>query len=203
MYLVTFARGFYTDAAQYRRIISINLAFIPCVALGVVALAEPLTHILFTAEYTLVPTIVAILSVAFVAKSTEFLNTALTIAQDYPQANRNAKIWTTLLYIPTAFLLVKTYGVVGAAWGYVLSWASYALIHMVFMSRRLPNHSACTLRLTLAALVLYGITLGTMQIASLGLFSVLFAPVYLGVGHLLRLWDLSDALTLIRKVIQS
>ncbi len=201
MYLVTFARGFYTEAAKYRRIVAINLAFIPCIALGVVALAEPLTRILFTAEYTLVPTLVAILSIASVTKSAEVMNTAFTIAQDYPQINRNAKIGTTLIYLPTAFFLVRTYGVMGAAWSYVLSWAAYALIHMGFMRRRLPDHAACAFRLTLAGLALYAVVLAAMRFSSLGLFSVLFAPLYLGLGHALRIWDLDEGIELVHRLI--
>jgi O-antigen/teichoic acid export membrane protein len=203
MYLVTFARGYYTTPSKYGRIIAINLAFIPTTALVVVALTEPLTRILFTAEYGLVPMLVAILSIAFVPKSAEVINTAMTIARDYPQANRNGKILITIVYLPVAFLLVRTYGAMGAAWSYVLSWSGYAFIHMAFMYRRLPQQAVSSFRLTIASLILYGVIFTITQLAPLGMLSILFAPLYLVAGHLLRIWDLGDVFRLTRKFVRS
>jgi O-antigen/teichoic acid export membrane protein len=203
IFLVTFAGGFYTDVKKYRRVSSLNLALISTLGLTVTVLSFPLTPILFTDEYTLVPTLTTILSMAFVFKSVEVLNTALTIARDYPQANRNSKLWTTALYIPLAFLMVTWFGVTGAAWSYVGSWGGYALIHALYMRRRLPEHAAHTLRVTTIGTMLYvGIAWSTWWL-NLGWFALLSIPLYLGLGHLLRLWHLDQIPDLTRRLLSS
>jgi O-antigen/teichoic acid export membrane protein len=201
VFLITFASGFYQSIDKYKRVSSLNLAFVSTLGLLITIVAMPLTPLIFTAEYTRTPMLVLILSTAFVFKSVEVLNTALTIAQDYPQANRNSKIWITLLYLPLAFLLVKQWGVVGAAWSNVFSWAGYALIHALYMRKLLPMHAAHTFRETLVGTVLYVGLAATVWLTDAGWFGLLAVPAYLGLGHVLRLWDLAQMPDLVRRLL--
>lgn len=200
-FLVTFASGFYTSVEKYRRVSSFNLACISTLGLAVTVLSIPLVPVIFTEEYRLAPTLVTILSTAFVFKSVEVLNTALTIAQDYPQANRNSKIWTTVLYLPLAFFMVSRFGVVGAAWSNVISWGGYALIHALYMRRRLPMHAAHTFRETILGTILYMGVVWSVWLMNVGWFALLAIPAYLGLGHLLRLWDLNQVPNLARRLL--
>jgi O-antigen/teichoic acid export membrane protein len=201
IFIVTFASGFYLDVEKYRRASSLNMAFISTLGLAVTVVSIPLTPIIFTDDYKLAPTLAAILSVAFVFKAVEVLNTALTIARDYPAANRDSKIWTTVLYVPLAFVFVWQWGVVGAAWSNVLSWGGYALIHAVYMGRRLPEHAAHTYRETILGTLLYGLVIGLMLWLKLGWLGLILIPLYLVVGHAMRLWDLTEAPGLIRRLL--
>lgn len=201
IFLVTFASGFYTSVEKYRRMSSLNLAFISTLGLIITALSIPLTSVLFTDEYTLTPTLATILSTAFVFKSVEVLNTALTIAKDYPQANRNSKIWTTALYLPLALFMVSRFGVVGAAWSNVISWGGYALIHALYMQRRLPLHAAHTLRETLLGTILYTGAAWSVWLINTSWFAIVAVPVYLGLGQLLRLWDLTQVPDLAHRLL--
>ena len=159
------------------------------------------TPVVFTNEYQMTPMLVTILSTAFVFKAVEVFNTALTIAKDYPQANRNAKFWSTGLYLPLAFLLVLRFDVVGAAWGQVAFWGGYALIHALYMGRRLPDHAASSFRQMLVATVLYvGLSWVTRWL-NLGWFALLAVPLYLGAGQLLRLWNLTLVPALVRRLL--
>lgn len=110
--LVTFAGGHYTEVEQYRTVTSLSLAFFSLLGLVTMTVAMPLTPVVFTAAYAAVPTLVAILSVSSIFNAVEVLNSSLTIARDYAEANRNASLWSTAVYIPLAFLLVHQGGVV-------------------------------------------------------------------------------------------
>ncbi len=201
IFLVTFAGGHYADIDQYKRLTSLNLAFFSVLGFLVVAIAPPLTPILFTNTYTLVPLLVVILSTSCIFSSIEVLNSSLTIANDYPQANRNSKLWITAAYIPLTFYLVSHYGAVGAAWSNVASWGGYSLVHAIYMRRRLPQHAAFTFReLGIGSpLYLLGIWSAWMLKSPLATLSILV--FYLGVGHLLRLWNLADLPLLIRRLM--
>ncbi len=192
MFLVTFASGFYNSAEQYKVISAVNLAFITCIGLLASILAVPLTPLLFTGEYKAVATLTAILSVAFVFKSVEMLNTAQTIVIDYPQANRNAKAWTVAAYLPTAYLLTRYFGIIGAAISYVFSAACYAFVHAMFMKRRLPRHATCTLNKMVWGLVLYSVTLGVLLLLPNIYLGLMLIPAYLAAGHLFHLWDMVE-----------
>lgn len=201
VFLVTFANDAYTEVEQYRRVLSLNLVFISTMGLTVSILSVFFTPIVFTDEYQMTPMLVTILSTAFVFKAVEVFNTALTIAKDYPQANRNAKFWSTGLYLPLAFFLVLRFDVVGAAWGQVAFWGGYALIHALYMRRRLPGHAASSLRQMLVATVLYvGLTWATWWL-NLGWFALLAVPLYLLLGQVLRLWDLMLVPSLVRRLL--
>jgi O-antigen/teichoic acid export membrane protein len=203
VFLVTFANGVYTEVEQYRRVSSLNLVLISTMGMAVSILSVFFTPIVFTDEYQMTPMLVTILSTAFVFKAVEVFNTALTIAKDYPQANRNAKFWSTGLYLPLALFLVLRFDVVGAAWGHVAFWAGYALVHALYMRRRLPGHASFSLRQMVVATVLYiGLTWATWAL-NLGWFALLAVPLYLGGGQLLRLWDLTLVLELMRRLLAS
>jgi O-antigen/teichoic acid export membrane protein len=201
IFIVTFASGFYLDVDKYRRASSLNMAFISTLGLAVTVVSVPLTPIVFTDEYRLAPTLAAILSIAFVFKAVEVLNTALTIARDYPAANRDSKVWSTVLYVPLAFVFVAQWGVIGAAWSNVLSWGAYALIHAAYMGRRLPEHAAHTYRETILGTVLYGLVIGLMLGLKLGWAGLILIPLYLVAGHVIRLWDLNETPGLLRRLL--
>jgi O-antigen/teichoic acid export membrane protein len=199
--LVTFASGFYNEFEQYKQVTSLNLFFFTVLSLGVVALCAPLTPVLFTSAYTLVPLLVMILSTSCVMHSVEVINSSLTIAQDYPQANRNAKIWITVLYIPLAIFLVSSFGVYGAAWSNVAVWTGYALIHALYMRKRLPLHAQHTFRSLLLGSVLYFGVIGAVWLLKSSWWALPAIPVYLGLGQLLGLWDLVKIVQLARRLL--
>ncbi len=201
IFLVTFAGGHFADFDQYKRLASLNLAFFSALGFLIVAISGPLTPVLFTRSFTLVPLLVTILSTASIFNSIEVINSSLTIASDYPQANRNAGIWTTAVYIPLTFLLVSRFGVVGAAWSNVASWGGYSLMHAFYMRRLLPQHAAFTFReLGLgSSLYLLGIWSAWMLKSAPATFLIL--ALYLGLGHLLRLWNLAELPGLVRRLM--
>jgi O-antigen/teichoic acid export membrane protein len=200
IFLVTFAGGFYTDIKKYEQVAAINSAFISTLGLAATVLAIPLTPIIFGVDYTLAPLLTAILSVSFVFKSIEVLNTALTIAIDYPQSNLYSKIWTLIIYIPSAYILVYHFGVIGAACSNVISWGSYALIHAWYMGKKLPDHAAYTVRHSLLGTVLYVSVISIVLLINQIWVIVLAVPLYLGMGHLLQLWDLKQVPGLLMKL---
>jgi O-antigen/teichoic acid export membrane protein len=201
VFLVTFAGGYYSDIDQYKRVSSLSIAFFSILGLFVFAISGPLTPILFTSAYSTVPLLVGILSISSIFNSVEVLNSCLTIACDYPQANRNSKIWTTAIYIPIAFLLVSRFGVVGAACSYVISWGSYAIAHALYMRDRLPEHAAYSIRTIILGTGLYIIVIATAWFIHNTWVNLLLMPAYLGLGHLVRLWDLSEIPGLIHRLL--
>ncbi len=201
MFMVVFAKGFYTDPEKFRRASSLSLASITTLGLVVTVISIPLAPIIFTKEYTLTPTLVAILSLAYVFKSVEALSTALTISQDYPQANRNATIWNTILYLPLAFFLVSRFGVIGAVWSNVFSWAGFALIHALYMRQRLPVHGAYAIRQMLLGAVLYIGTIWIIGVMNASWLILAIVPAYLGLGQLLHLWDLTEIPDLVYRLL--
>ena len=201
IFLVTFASGFYTDFDKYKRVSSLNSAFISTLGLAATVIAIPLTPIIFGEGYALAPLLTAILSVSFVFKSVEVLNTALTIANDYPQSNFIAKAWTLVIYLPAAFFLVSRFGVIGAACSNVISWGAYALIHAWYMGKRLPEHAAHTIRHSLVATVLYISIIAAVLLINQIWFIALAVPLYLGMGHILRLWDLKQVPDLVLRLL--
>lgn len=201
IFLVTFASGFYTDIEKYKQVASINSAFISTLGLAATVLAIPLTPVLFGADYTLAPLLTAILSVSFVFKSVEVLNTAFTIANDYPLANFYSKVWTLVIYLPAAFLLVHYFGVIGAAISNVISWGSYALIHAWYMGKRLPEHAAHTTRHGLLGTTLYVSVIAVVLLVNQIWFILLAVPLYLGLGHLLKLWNLRQVPDLVDRLL--
>ncbi len=201
IFLVTFAGGHFSDIDQYKRLSSLNLAFFSTLGFLVVAITPPLTPILFTRSYTLVPLLVAILSTSCIFNSIEVLNSSLTIAGDYPQANRNAKVWITALYIPLTFWLVSRFGAVGAAWSNVASWGGYSLVHAVYMRRRLPQHAAFTFREMGLGAGLYSLGIWSAWALNNPLATLLILALYLGAGHLLRLWNLRELPALVRRLL--
>jgi O-antigen/teichoic acid export membrane protein len=201
VFLVTFAGGYYHELKQYKQVASLNLLLFSLIGLGLIAISVPLTPILFTSEYTLVPTLVMILTVSSVINSMEVINSSLTIARDYPQANRDAKLWSTAIYIPAAFLLVARFGVIGAAWSNVVSWAGYTLIHAIYMRKMLPNHSVNAIRTLLLGCALYLITIYVLWLGKSPWLVLAVIPIYLGVGQLLRLWDLATIPVLARRLL--
>lgn len=201
IFLVTFAGGFYTDIEKYEQVAAVNSAFISTLGLAATVLAIPLTPIIFGEGYTMAPILTAILSVSFVFKSIEVLNTALTIAIDYPQSNFYSKMWTLLIYIPSAYFLVYHFGVIGAACSNVISWGSYALIHAWYMSKKLPKHATYTIRHSLLGTVLYVSVIAIVLLINQIWFIILAVPLYLGMGHLLRLWDLKQFPSLLMKLL--
>lgn len=201
VFLVSFSGGYYSDFEQYQQVASYNLALFSLLGLGVAAVSVPLTPLIFTSQFTLVPLLVAILSITCIFNSVEVLNTSLTIAKDFPQANRDAKLWATLLYIPLLFWLVWRFGVTGAACGSVLSWGIYAVAHALYMRKRLPEHAAYTLRIMISGALLYA---GAVTLVLLGRslwLTPLIMLAYIGLGHLLHLWDLRQVPDLIRRML--
>ena len=201
IFLVTFASGHYTDFEKYKQVTSLNSAFISTLGLAATVVAIPLTPIIFTDEYVLAPLLTAILSVSFVFKSIEVLNTAFTIAVDYPQANLYSKLWTLAVYLPAAFILVSNFGVIGAAISNVISWSVYALIHAIYMKKKLPQHAAFTIRHSLIGSFLYTSIVSVVFLVSKLWIVILAVPLYLGVGHMLKLWNLKQAPNLIVKLL--
>ncbi len=201
IFLVTFASGYYADIEQYKRLSSLNLASFSVLGFLVVAIAPPLTPILFTKSYTLVPLLVAILSTSSIFSSIEVLNSSLTIATDYPQANRNSKIWITAAYIPLTFWLVSRFGAVGAAWSNVASWSGYSFVHAFYMRRRLPAHAAFTFRELGIGSALYLVGIWSAWMLKSPPATLLILALYLGVGHLLRLWNLAELPGLLRRLM--
>jgi len=201
VFLVTFAGGYYNEFSHYRQVTSLNLAFFSILSFGVIAISRPLTPILFTSEYQMVPFLVMILSITNIISSIEVVNSSLTIAVDYPQANRNAKFWTTLFYIPSAIFLVSRFGVYGAAWSNVGSWLGYALLHAFYMRRRLPKHSALAMRSFLISTALYTSAIFAVWYFKSFWLALAAIPVYLLLGQALRLWDLSQLPQLARRLI--
>lgn len=201
VFLVAFSGGHYDDIKQYKQVSSFNLAFFSLLGLGVVAISTPLVPVIFTSQYSLVPLLVTILSVTCIFNSVEVLNTSLTIAKDFPQANRDSKLWSTVLYIPLLLGLVWRFGVVGAACGNVLSWAIYAVVHALYMRRRLPEHAAHTLRTMLPGGLLYMGAAGLVLWVNNFWLTPFFMLAYLGLGHLLRLWDLRQLPDLIHRLV--
>jgi O-antigen/teichoic acid export membrane protein len=191
MFLVTFASGYYTDFEKYKRVASVNMAFITTIGLVVTVLAIPLTPIVFTDEYTRAPLLAAILSVAFVFKAVELLNSALTIAMDFPKANLYSKLWTLVVYLPLAFFLVRSLGVYGAAISNVFSWGGYALIHAWYMRKDYRQYAQHTFFLTIIGTILYSLTIALAYWISTYWIVLVALPLYLGLGHLFRLWDLT------------
>ncbi len=200
MFLVTFASGFYNHVEQYRRIVSANMVFITTLSLLACIAATLFTSVLFTDEYHLVPLLTAILSTSYVFKSVEMLNTVQTIVINYPQANRNATLWSTALYLPVAYLLTRYFGVIGAAVSSVFSAACYTLIHIVLMKRRLPDHAAQTLVKIGPGLLLYGATLGLLMIVPVLWGKVMLVALYPLFGHLIRLWDVREFVVVLRRL---
>lgn len=201
VFLVTFSGGYYSDLRQYKQVASFSLAFFSLLGLAVVAISAPLVPVIFTSQYTLVPLLVAILSVTCIFNSVEVLNTSLTIAVDYPRANRDSKLWATVLYIPLLFVLVWRFGVIGAACGNVLSWGLFAVVHALYMRKRLPGHAAHTLRTMIPGALLYtGAVALVLLVGSIWLTPFVMVA-YIGLGHLLRLWDLRQAPDLIRRLL--
>lgn len=201
VFLVTFSGGYYSDARQYKQVASFSLAFFSLLGLAVVAVSIPLVPVIFTSQYTLVPLLVTILSVTCIFNSVEVLNTSLTIAVDFPQANRDSKLWATILYVPLLFVLVWRFGVIGAACGNVLSWGIYAVAHALYMRRRLPEHAAHTFRTMLPGALLYAGAAALVLLAGSIWLTPLIMIVFLGLGHLLRLWDLKQVLDLIHRLV--
>lgn len=201
VFLVSFAGGYYSDIEQYKKVTSVSMVFYSVLGLLVVSLSAPLTPIIFTKEYTLVPLLVAILSISCIFSSVEVLNSSLTIACDFPQANRNSKIWTTAVYIPLALLLVSRFGVIGAACSYVTSWGGYALTHALYMRRKLPAHAAYTFRELILGTSLYAAVIFAMSLLHNPWLSLLIIPFYLGLGQLLQLWDLTFIPEIIRRLL--
>jgi O-antigen/teichoic acid export membrane protein len=169
--------------------------------LAATVLAIPLTPIFFGEDYTLAPILTAILSVSFVFKSVEVLNTAFTIANDYPQANFYSKVWALVIYLPSAFLLVSNFGVIGAACSNVISWGSYAMIHARYMGKKLPEHAAHTLRHGMVGTTLYIVIIALVLYIDQIWFIFLAIPLYLVMGHLLRLWNLKQVPDLVRRLM--
>jgi O-antigen/teichoic acid export membrane protein len=190
VFLVTFAGGYYNDFEQYKQVTSINLLMFSALGFGLALAASPLTPIFFTSAFTLTPALVIILTATSIFNSVEVINSSLTIALDYPQANRNAKIVTLVFYLPLAFFLTARYQVFGAAWSNVAAWGIYAFIHAMYMRRRLPKHGAYALRtmalgtgLYIGVIVVYWITRSPwMMLAAV--------PAYFILGHFLKLWNL-------------
>jgi O-antigen/teichoic acid export membrane protein len=201
VFLVTFAGGFYNEYDHYRQVISLNLAFFSLLSFGVIAISGPLTPILFTSEYQMVPILVMILSITNIISSVEVVDSSLTIAVDYPHANRNAKFWTTLFYIPAAIFLVSRYGVYGAAWSNVGSWLGYALLHAFYMRRRLPQHAALAMRSFLISTTLYTSTILAIWYFKSSWLILLAVPIYLLLGQALKLWNLGQLPQLARRLM--
>jgi O-antigen/teichoic acid export membrane protein len=201
MFLVTFASGYYTDIEKYKRVASTNMAFISTLGLVITALAIPLTPILFTEDYTHAPLLVAILSVAFVFKAVELLNSALTIAMDFPKANLYSKLWTLVLYLPLAFFLVRTFGVYGAAISNVFAWGGYALIHAGYMRKGYGEYARHTYYQTIVGTILYSGVIALAYWVSTYWIVVIALPLYLGLGHLLKLWNLTTFPGLLYKLV--
>jgi O-antigen/teichoic acid export membrane protein len=201
VFLVTFSGGHYNEIDQYKKVSSLNLAFFSVLGFLVYIVSVPLTPIIFTDDYTMVPLLVVILSTSSIFNSVEVLNTSLTIAKDYPQANRDSKIWTTAIYIPLLFLLISRYGVIGAAIGNVLSWGGYAIVHAIYMRRRLPEHAAHTFRELILGTTLYQAFIWTAWWIGNTWVTMLLLFGYLGIGHLIHLWDLQAIPQLVRSLL--
>ena len=201
VFLVTFAGGYYNEYNHYRQVTSLNLAFFSILSFGVIAISRPLTPILFTSEYQMVPYLVMILSITNIISSIEVVNSSLTIAVDYPQANRNAKLFTTLVYIPSAILLVSRFGIYGAAWSNVGSWLGYALLHAFYMRKRLPDHSRYAMRSFMISTTLYTGTIFALWYFKSIWLILAAVPVYLLLGQVFRLWDLSQLPQLARRLM--
>jgi O-antigen/teichoic acid export membrane protein len=189
VFLVAFAGGHYADLDRFKQVTSVNLLLFSLLGFGIALVAFPLTPIVFTAAFTLTPALAVILTTTSVFNSVEAVNSSLTIARDYPQANRDAKLVSLVVYLPLLFVLTARYGVFGAAWSNVASWAAYALAHAVLMRRRLPEHGAHALRTLSLTASLYLCVIGAYWLVGSPWVIVAALPVYLGLGQLLRLWD--------------
>ena len=201
VFLVTFAGGYYNEFNHYRQVTSLNLAFFSILSFGVIAISRPLTPILFTNEYQMVPFLVMILSITTIISSIEVVNSSLTIAVDYPQANRNAKFWTTLIYVPSAIVLVSRFGVYGAAWSNVGAWLGYALLHAAYMRKRLPKHSGYAMRSFVISTTLYTGTIIAIWYFKSFWLVLAAVPVYLLLGQAFRLWDVRQLPQLARRLM--
>ncbi len=190
VFLVTFAGGHYGDLDRFKQVTSINLLLFSLLGFGIALVAFPLTPVVFTAAFTLTPALAVILTTTSVFNSVEVVNSSLTIARDYPQANRDAKLIALLVYLPLLFVLTARYGVFGAAWSNVVSWAVYAFAHAVLMRRRLPEHGAHALRTLSLTASLYLCVIAAYWLVGSPWVIVGALPVYLGLGQLLRLWNL-------------
>jgi hypothetical protein len=69
------------------------------------------------------------------------------------------------------------------------------------MRTRLPEHAAYTLRTILLGTILYIGVITIVWLIHNTWIDLLLVPGYLGLGHLLRLWDLSDIPDLIHRVL--
>jgi O-antigen/teichoic acid export membrane protein len=200
--LVAFSGSQYTDAEPYQAGTSLNVMAFSVLGLAITALSIPFTPIIFTEEYTSVPTLVAILSVACIFQSAEVFNSSLTIARDFPGVNRDASIVTAVLCLPLAYVLVQSAGVIGAACSYTASWSIYAVVQALLMGRKLPLHAAMTLKLMCASALLYGLAVAAICRMETAWSFVAIAPAFLLAGHVLGIWNLKDVRGLVRLLQQ-
>lgn len=190
VFLVTFAGGYYNDFEQYKQVTSINLLMFSAMGFGLALAASPLTPIFFTTAFTMTPALVIILTATSIFNSVEVINSSLTIAQDYPQANRNAKIIALVFYLPLAFFLTARYQVFGAAWSNVASWGIYTFVHALYMRRRMPEHGIHTLRTMAIGMGLYAGVIAVYWFTRTAWMMLAAVPVYFILGHFLKLWNL-------------
>jgi O-antigen/teichoic acid export membrane protein len=95
-----------------------------------------------------------------------------------------------VVYLFLLFVFTARYGVFGAAWSNVVSSAVYALAHAALMRRRLPQHGAHALRTLSLTAGLYLCVIAVYWLVGSPWVIVVALLVYLGLGQLLRLWDL-------------
>ena len=200
VFLVTFAGGHYHDPEPFYQASGLNLALFSLLGFGVTMVAYPLTPLIFSPEFSLTPVLVLILSISSIFNSVEVMNSSLAIARDYPRANRDARLWTTVLYIPLAFWLVSRWGVIGAAWSSVFSWACYGVLQAFFLRVRLPAQALASLRQMLLGTGLYMAALAVVWLSGSGWLILLVAPLYYGLGQLLKLWDVRLAVEIFRRL---
>ncbi|MFH0775331.1 MAG: oligosaccharide flippase family protein [bacterium] len=185
--------------STYQRLISFNLVLFPSVALLTTGILPVLLKIL-NKDFPCVAPIFALLSVCFVAKSIEVVNTVSTIVKNYPQANQNTHLITFLINIPTLLILVSCFGIYGAGFGVITFWFLYIFIHMHFMKKILPEYVSLGLRMCIKALLFYLLALslifkiGGIAIIPLGIAVYLFGSHWIGIWSYLELKAMMEEL---------
>lgn len=184
----------------FKHLVQLNLLFFPLLAIGVLGAYPLLLSFKGLGKYSSTWPLLAVVIAASPSMAVEFVVAAVSMARNLPHNNRNAHVLTACFNVPITWILVKFWGL----WGAALSQAVYTILFggtMFWFTRKdLPEFVRFAVKNLAAALVaLVGAILLMAYASSATLAALPAMALYLFLSWIFGVWRWREFAELLKR----
>jgi O-antigen/teichoic acid export membrane protein len=173
----------------FRQLVRMNLLVFPLLAIGLLGLHPLIVGVAGLEKYEDSWLLLAVVVATAPSMAVEYLVATVSMARDLPRQNRNAHVITALINVPASFVLVRFFGLPGAAAATAFQAALFGGMMFWFTRRSLREYVSFAVAKLLASIVCLAVAL-----VALGLspdrtsFAPAAAALYLAGAWVAGIW---------------